>query len=87
MRGAMVGEKSMTMTRDGFEVHIINDGQGAMVGYVFQQKGGPPGYYEWGAILDGFCPNCSPEKELGWFPDFVAAAVAIAATLKTGLRQ
>jgi hypothetical protein len=76
----------MTVTRDGFDVHIINDGRGAMVGYVFQKQG-DPGDTMWGAILDGFCERCAPEKELGSFPDFVAAVAAIAANLKTGSRQ
>jgi hypothetical protein len=65
------------------DLRIVSDGRGAVVGYVFQR----PGHPMWGAVLEGYCSHCSPEKSLGCFSSFAAAVAAIAANLMTGLRQ
>jgi hypothetical protein len=52
------------MTRDGYDVRAIYDDRGGVAGYVWQKRGRTG----WGAILEGYCSCCAPEKRLGVFP-------------------
>jgi hypothetical protein len=71
------------MGRDGYDVRTIQDDRGAVLGYVWLKRGRTA----WGAILEGYCSCCTPEKRLGSFPDLGSAAAAVTAGLKTGPRQ
>jgi hypothetical protein len=71
------------VTRDGYDVRTICDDRGMVAGYVCRKQGRAV----WSAILEGYCECCAPEKCLGRFSTFAAAAAAIAAHIKTGSRQ
>jgi hypothetical protein len=71
------------MTQGKCDVRIIHDDQGMVLGYVWRW----PGRSNWGAILEGYCSNCAPEKRLGGFPTLAAAAGAVVAGVKAGSQQ
>jgi hypothetical protein len=73
----------MTEQRATYDVGTIYDDRGMVAGYVFQRRGRST----WGAILEGYCSCCAPEKKRGSFPDLAAAAVAVVAGLKAKPRQ
>jgi hypothetical protein len=73
---------TLLMTKE-YDIRIVSDGRGAMLGYVFQKRG----RRAWAAALDGCCQNCTPERALGWFPNLTTAVAAIAVTLTMGSRQ
>lgn len=62
------------------EVRTIYDDRGMVAGYVWHW----PGRSHWGAILEGYCEQCAPEKLLGAFSNLATAAAAVTAGIKAG---
>jgi hypothetical protein len=71
------------MVRDGYDLRTIYDDHGVAMGFIWRKQG----YAKWGAVLAGHCECCAPQRRLGAFATEALAAAAVAAGLKTGLRQ